>query len=233
MIETEEQRRWWFATHPEYSSSRRGLRGGSDRRKNEDKVDPKEVDAYVDEALKYETGPVADLLRSVKRNFGTEANSQELDRRLAYSGQTPPGSEKASSRHEEGETSEPTFWHTVVKGIDNTLQLLGLGSRLPPKGTPERRQIDAARKRGRDAKIAEELADIRAGGKGSGVWTKEELAEISRTGDFPVDTEWHHDPTVANRPDLAADPRVVHPLRGGRKGHLRDGHNMNWRNPLK
>ena len=39
MIETEEQRRWWFATHPEYSWSRRGIRGGSER-ENDDKVDP-------------------------------------------------------------------------------------------------------------------------------------------------------------------------------------------------
>lgn len=76
MIETEEQRRWWFATHPECSSSRRGIRGDSER-EDEDKVDPKEVDAYVDEALKYETGFVADLLISVKRNFGTEADSQK------------------------------------------------------------------------------------------------------------------------------------------------------------
>jgi hypothetical protein len=70
MIETEEQRRWWFATHPEYSWSRRGIR-------KEGGVDPEEVDKYVDEALKYETGPVADLLKSVKRNFGTEAYSNE------------------------------------------------------------------------------------------------------------------------------------------------------------
>jgi len=32
------------------------------------------VDAYVDNALKYVDGPVADLLRSVKRNFGAEAD---------------------------------------------------------------------------------------------------------------------------------------------------------------
>jgi hypothetical protein len=74
MIETEEQRRWWFATHPQYSWSRRGIRGGSGGEANDDKLDPKEVDAYVDEALKYETGPVADLLKSVKRNFGTEGS---------------------------------------------------------------------------------------------------------------------------------------------------------------
>lgn len=70
MIETEEQRRWWFATHPEYSASHRGTR-------NEGGVDPKEVDKYVDKALKYETGPVADLLKSVKRNFGTEGDSRK------------------------------------------------------------------------------------------------------------------------------------------------------------
>jgi len=77
MIETEEQRRWWFATHPEYSWSRKGIRGGSDRDGSDDKVDPEDVDAYVNEALKYETGPVADLLKSVKRNFGTESQSIE------------------------------------------------------------------------------------------------------------------------------------------------------------
>lgn len=66
---------------------------------------------------------------------------------------------------------------------------------------------------------------------GSGLWSDKELEEIRLSGRFPLDTQWHHDPTVANRPDLAADPRVVHVLRGGIAGHLRDGHNMNWRNP--
>ena len=76
MIETEDQRRWWFATHPDYSWSHRGIKG-SKPAKNDNKVDPKEVDAYVDRALKYETGPVADLLRSVKRNFGTEGQTRQ------------------------------------------------------------------------------------------------------------------------------------------------------------
>ncbi|MBM4328493.1 MAG: hypothetical protein FJ118_15180 [Deltaproteobacteria bacterium] len=105
------------------------------------------------------------------------------------------------------------------------------GPRLPPKDTPERARIDAARERGVKAKKAEELADIQAGGKGSGVWSEKELEGIRRSGKFPDDVEWHHDPTVANRPDRAADPRVVSPVRGGRKGHLRDGHKGNWRNP--
>jgi hypothetical protein len=230
MIETEEQRRWWFATHPEYSWSRRGIR-------KEGGVDPEEVDRYVDEALKYETGPVADLLKSVKRNFGTEANSRELDERLAYLGELQRGSEKKSPSDEEGDQGEATFWDAVTKGIDNTLQdwqrWFGLSARLPPKGTAEYNKIKAARDKGVRLKQAQELKDIRSGGKGSGVWSEEELEAIRRTGNFPIDAEWHHDPTVANRPDLAADPRVVHPLRGGKKGHLRDGHNRNWQNPKK
>jgi Predicted lipoprotein of unknown function (DUF2380) len=76
VIETEEQRRWWFATHPEYSRSRRWIRGNSER-ENDGKIDPEEVDRYVEEALKYETGAVADLLKSVKRNFGTEGDSRK------------------------------------------------------------------------------------------------------------------------------------------------------------
>jgi len=88
MLETEEQRRWWFATHPEYSSSRRGGRSGRHREVSSDagRVRPKDVDAYVDEALKYESGSVADLLKSVKRNFGTEG---ERRFRLAGSVKTP------------------------------------------------------------------------------------------------------------------------------------------------
>jgi A nuclease family of the HNH/ENDO VII superfamily with conserved AHH len=122
MIETEEQRRWWFATHPEYSWSRRGIRGGSERETNGDKIDPEEVDKYVDEALKYETGSVADLLKSVKRNFGTEGNSRKANQRLAYLGELQRGSEKKSSSDEEGDQGEATFWDAVAKGIDNTLQ---------------------------------------------------------------------------------------------------------------
>jgi hypothetical protein len=79
MIETDEQRRWWFATHPEYSWSYR--EGKTQRQPQEqqddDKVRPEDVDAYVDNALQYVHGTVADLLKSVKRNFGTEAYSQE------------------------------------------------------------------------------------------------------------------------------------------------------------
>jgi hypothetical protein len=103
-------------------------------------------------------------------------------------------------------------------------------ARLPPKGTKERARIEAARKRGVRRKKAEELENIRGGGKGSGVWTERELKEIRRTGEFPIDAQWHHDPTVANRPDLADTPRVVHPVRGGTKGHF-DEHGRDWRNP--
>jgi hypothetical protein len=75
MIETDEQRRWWFATHPEYSWSNKG---GKNREEGQedgggDSVSPEDVDAYVNEALKYVDGPLADLLQSIERNFGTGA----------------------------------------------------------------------------------------------------------------------------------------------------------------
>jgi len=236
MIETEEQRRWWFATHPEYSWSHRGIREGSKKEKNENDIDPKDVDDYVDDALKYETDhAVRDLLKSVKRNFGTEAEMEMPYKRLARWDHQNSNPEKKSSDNTQGNKREATFGESVLKGIQNTFEdwerWFGLGARLPPKGTPERSQIEAARNQGIKAKQAEELANIRAGGKGSGVWTQKELEGIRQNGKFPDDAQWHHDPTVANRPDLAADPRVVRPVRGGRNRHLHEGHKENWRNP--
>ncbi len=104
-------------------------------------------------------------------------------------------------------------------------------ARLPPKGTPERRKIEKARDDGIKAKKAQELENIRGGGEGSGAWTKEELEDIRRKGEFPDDAQWHHDPTVANRPDLAHKPESVHIIRGGREAHFEDGHGRNWQNP--
>ena len=40
----------------------------------------------MDEALKYESGPVAELLKSVKRNFGTEGVSHRPDEKSSESG---------------------------------------------------------------------------------------------------------------------------------------------------
>lgn len=78
MIETDEQRRWWFANHPEYSSSRKGKQR---RRNKEEKVSPEAVDAYVDEALKFLSGPEAAFLKSIKRNFGTKAYSNQSEKK--------------------------------------------------------------------------------------------------------------------------------------------------------
>jgi len=79
MIVTGEQRRWWFATHPEYSWSYQGGTEGGQREEegDNDTVSPEDIDSYVDNAMDYVHGPVADLLRSVKRNFGTEGLAAE------------------------------------------------------------------------------------------------------------------------------------------------------------
>jgi RHS repeat-associated protein len=107
----------------------------------------------------------------------------------------------------------------------------GQGPRLPSRGTAERRAIDAARQRGIALKQEQELANIRAGGRGSGSWSEAELRQIRETGQFPADAQWHHNPTVANRPDLADNPSSVEIIRGGRQAHFEEGHQGNWQNP--
>jgi hypothetical protein len=80
LIETEQQRRWWFATHPEYSGRRTGQsrnRGGP-KDKESDKTVSEKVDAWADERLKYEKNSVTrELLRLTKRWFGTEGQTRE------------------------------------------------------------------------------------------------------------------------------------------------------------
>jgi hypothetical protein len=79
MFATDQQRRWWFATHPEYGESHKGEGTGKNNEEGEEpeKVSPKDVDDYVDNALKHVDGPVADLLNSLKRHFGTEAEGSD------------------------------------------------------------------------------------------------------------------------------------------------------------
>jgi len=301
LIETENQRRWWFATHPEFSSKKSGSRRRSSPEENQEseKVPPEQVDAMVDEKLKYERDRVVrELLKLMKFWFGTEFESKspeekydllwgdddeftrhrdesDKDRRSGNLTDIPGASTQASDE-DKGDLQDANIQRSLEalrqtqeldkKGLESDphtlLDLLPLrrmvtapveaakallrgtaqgqvinavkkkssGARLPPKGTPERAKIEAARNRGIRAKRREELADIRAGGKGSGVWTEKELERIRELGEFPSDVRWHHDPAVANRPDLAHDPRHVYPVRGGTKGHLWDGHHGNWRN---
>jgi len=89
MLETEKQRRWWFATHPEYrgthSRRRKQSTDGSD--KDSDKPSPEAIDAYVDEYLEHERDPFrADFMRAVKYWFGTdfEALSPEEQQALLW-----------------------------------------------------------------------------------------------------------------------------------------------------
>jgi hypothetical protein len=125
VLETDEQRRWWFATHPEYSWSRTGTRDHRQREEKEatGKVRPEDVDAYVDEALKYEKGPVAELLKSVKRNCGTEGVSEKSDHRLAHLDAPRPGSDRVSSAEEETDEREATLWDALVTGADDSFQV--------------------------------------------------------------------------------------------------------------
>ena len=71
------QQGWWFETQPEYNQDSNRARSFEEIREitPTKKVRPEEVDAYVYNALQYVDEPVAELLKSVKRNFGTEGES--------------------------------------------------------------------------------------------------------------------------------------------------------------
>ncbi len=86
MIETEAQRRWWFATHPELSGGRRGDRVGKHKKgKGEsDEVSPEVVDAYVEQALEHETDDVViEMLKRTKFWFGSEFDSKTAEEQRA------------------------------------------------------------------------------------------------------------------------------------------------------
>ncbi|MEW6350870.1 MAG: Tox-REase-5 domain-containing protein [Thermodesulfobacteriota bacterium] len=122
MIETDAQRRWWFATHPDYSRSGGGThRGGQ----NNKKVSPEAVDVYVNEHLQYVSGPVAELLKSVKRNFGTESQQARA---------TPTSSHPAADPESYAEYEQPideTEWKARMddeQGLPETHTFLDVAS---------------------------------------------------------------------------------------------------------
>lgn len=79
MIETEQQRRWWFATHPEYSWSRKrgGLRFSKTEGNESSRVSSKAGDAGVDEQPSFWERLAAnerELAPLVERYFGPQPN---------------------------------------------------------------------------------------------------------------------------------------------------------------
>ncbi len=184
---TDNQRRWWFATHPEYRRSRRGNRrhghiGSKDKPK---RVDPKQVDEYVDHALQYVHGPVAEILKSTKRNFGT-GTQPGLNNGLIEA-EKPMGTHQFYSidptdipAEEPGLEEDWEFYFNAMRiarilkapvafvrsllrsqaphTILNAVKGKGTGRppRLPPKGTREYKDIENARRRGIRAKRRQE-----------------------------------------------------------------------------
>ncbi len=76
-----------------------------------------------------------------------------------------------------------SWWGRAKDAVDlvaNLAEIAAAMARLPRKGTSERKTIEAARTRGLKAERAEEIENIRRGGKGSGVWTEEELEVIRK-----------------------------------------------------
>jgi hypothetical protein len=97
VIETEGQRRWWFATHPEYSQHRPAEKTReSDKQEQAPPVPPEEVDAYVDRLLQYERDPVMiELHKQTKFWFGSEfaRKSPEEQHALLWGDEAKAGSD--------------------------------------------------------------------------------------------------------------------------------------------
>ncbi len=68
MLETEKQRRWWFATHPEFSWSRKGA-GTRSETKDQGAT---AVHGYADKAVTYAKRSVAEALKSLRQYLGRE-----------------------------------------------------------------------------------------------------------------------------------------------------------------
>ena len=149
MIETDQQRRWWFATHPEYRSSRKGRKrtdhGGEEAKPRV--YSPREIDAYVAEGLKYfPTGPVAAMLKALKWGLGTNDGPTPLDFLFKGTGaeQGAADETKETTKDETQEdVGESVFWDSVVRGIDKTLDFWGLAGILTPSRVLARNLIKA------------------------------------------------------------------------------------------
>jgi hypothetical protein len=89
LIETENQRRWWFATHPEFSHEGERTRKPQ---KESSGISPEDVDRYVEEALKHQRDPVIiAILEATKRWFGTEGQTPESYAELGLPWDTEAG----------------------------------------------------------------------------------------------------------------------------------------------
>ena len=73
-----------------------------------------------------------------------------------------------------------------------------------------------------------EQADVKMGGVGSANWNKSQQQEILENGSVRG-AEGHHQKNVADHPYDQANPDNIKFYKS-RQGHLRDGHNGDWRN---
>jgi hypothetical protein len=138
VIETEQQRRWWFATHPEFSAGATRQKGNP--RDDEDEEDtgrpsPEAVDAWVDERLEYERdNAIITMLKLAKYYFGTElARKTPAERYAIVWGDEEPG--KSEAEPEEGSFGSAYGW-----AKDNSEEALDLALSyvLGPLAGPKR-----------------------------------------------------------------------------------------------
>jgi hypothetical protein len=134
---TENQRRWWFATHAEFSSSH--TRQGANPHDSQDDEDsgkpsPESIDRYVDERLKYEQDDVIiAMLKEMKRWGGTAGQNPEscAELGLEWSGEA----EDKKTEHKEAEDKEAEKKAEYEKGWKDGYWAIHNG-KVPPDLAP-------------------------------------------------------------------------------------------------
>lgn len=152
MIVTDAQRRWWFATHPEFSSSRQEALDSSEEEDDAEGWSPEEVDAAMDNTLQYADGPFADFLRSIKRNFGTEGYAEQRYVQVAdntngatLSDVSGGRAEESSANKAEEDKERSPFAEAVLERMQDVFEAWGLFALTNPSRKLARNMIKDGR----------------------------------------------------------------------------------------
>lgn len=150
MIQTDKQRRWWFAQHPEYSDGRSGAKGIGKRKGSSQPKDrsSEKADAHERKALAYAERLAATLLEYMKLNSWA-ATLIAMHGSMIASLDEPPS--KPPEESQEKETRKgflDDFWDALEFGVEHPWYGGGGIRRLKraPKGPPKGGKADKSAK---------------------------------------------------------------------------------------
>jgi len=209
LIETDQQRRWWFATHPEFSSSRGGQKSKhyGDEDEDSDRPSPAFVDAWVDKRLKHEKDDFfIELLKEEKFWYGTESAPKTPAFKHALL-----GGDLGTARSDNAQVKGSFRLPTVPNPVDTVRDMLDYFGRNHPvfmsdPNRPSERLTKALRDAAEIARVAEQIARGHAYEKH--VVEQDEYSEVVGRKQFQ---------NLIQR--ILSNPTEWKPLRGGRSAY--------------